>query len=145
MSSVTESVELSAAERNANNGRNVFAVRGQLIPYIDLRGSFALQGQAPEMEKIVIVRHQDQRVGLTVDRVIGSHQTVIQNLGRFFRDTHVVSGATITGDGRVALILDIAGLVQFANQRCHPKHSRAELASRLPRPEGGLALGTPLQ
>lgn len=145
MSSVTESVELSAAERRANNGRNVFAVRGQLIPYIDLRGSFALHGQAPEMEKIVIVRHQDQRVGLTVDRVIGSHQTVIQNLGRFFRDTHVVSGATITGDGRVALILDIAGLVQFANQNCQPKHSRADLASRLVRPEGGLPFGTPLQ
>lgn len=115
MSSVTESVELLASERQRNNGRNVFAVRGQLIPYIDLRTTFDLDGKAPEVEKIVIVHHQDERVGLTVDRVIGSHQTVIQNLGRFFRNINVVSGATITGDGRVALILDIAGLVGHAN------------------------------
>jgi two-component system chemotaxis sensor kinase CheA len=116
MSVVTENVELTRADRGRNNGRNVFAVRGELIPYIDLRAHFAIGGQPPEVEKIVIVRHQDQRVGLTVDRVLGSHQTVIQSLGRFYKGTEVVSGATITGDGRVALILDIAGLVRFASR-----------------------------
>jgi len=116
MSAVTENVELTRGDRGRNNGRNVFAVRGDLIPYIDLRSHFQIGGQTPETEKIVIVRHQDQRVGLTVDRVLGSHQTVIQSLGRFYKGTEVVSGATITGNGRVALILDIAGLVQFASR-----------------------------
>ena len=116
MSAVTENVELTRGDRGRNNGRNVFAVRGDLIPYIDLRSHFQIGGQTPETEKIVIVRYQDQRVGLTVDRVLGSHQTVIQSLGRFYKGTEVVSGATITGNGRVALILDIAGLVQFASR-----------------------------
>jgi two-component system chemotaxis sensor kinase CheA len=111
-----ESVELTNAERLRNNGRNVFAIRGELIPYIDLRQMFGLGGERPSIEKIVIVRLEQERVGLTVDRVIGSHQTVIQNLGKFYRNTSVVSGATITGDGRVALILDILGMARYADR-----------------------------
>lgn len=116
MSAVMESVELTNTERLRNNGRNVFAIRGELIPYIDLRHMFGLGGERPAIEKIVIVRLEQERVGLTVDRVIGSHQTVIQNLGKFYRNTSVVSGATITGDGRVALILDILGMARYADR-----------------------------
>ena len=117
MASVTENVELHRAQRNSNNGRNVIAVRGELVPYIDLRNLFQMDGEAPEIEKIVLVRYEDQRVGLVVDRVLGTHQTVIQSLGRFLRDVNVVSGATIMGDGRVALILDISAVVRFADCR----------------------------
>ena len=69
----------------------------------------------PAVEKIVLVREEDQRVGLVVDRVLGTHQTVIQSLGIFLRTVNVVSGATIMGDGRVALILDIPAVVRHAN------------------------------
>lgn len=116
MSVVTENVELQRAERGRNNGRNVVAVRGDLVPYVRLRELFHQSEDELDIEKIVIVRHEDQRVGLVVDRVLGSHQTVIQSLGKFYRNIEVVSGATIMGDGRVALILDLAGLVRFANQ-----------------------------
>ena len=115
MSVVTENVELRRADRSRNNGRNLVAVRGEQVPYIHLRELFGQEEGEPEIEKIVIVRHEDQRVGLVVDRVLGSHQTVIQSLGRFYRDVEVLSGATIMGDGRVALILDLAGLVRSAN------------------------------
>lgn len=115
MSVVTENVELQRLERSRNNGRNVVAVRGDLVPYVRLRELFAETEGELELEKIVIVRHEDQRVGLVVDRVLGSHQTVIQSLGKFYRNIEIVSGATIMGDGRVALILDVAGLVRFAN------------------------------
>jgi len=114
LAAVTENVELLHSSRARNNGRNVIAVRGELIPYIDLRRAFAIEGEAPPVEKVVIVRHEDQRVGLVVDRVIGTHQTVIQSLGRFYRNIDVVSGATIMGDGRVALILDISAIVRHA-------------------------------
>ena len=118
MAVVTEIVELLESERARNNGRNLVAVRGELIPYIDLRESFQMDGVAPSISKIVLVRYEDKRVGLVVDRVMGTHQTVIQALGRFFRNIHVVSGSTVMGDGRVALILDIAGVVHLANSRC---------------------------
>jgi two-component system chemotaxis sensor kinase CheA len=49
---------------------------------------------------------------------MGTHQTVIQSLGRFFRKIEVVSGSTVMGDGRVALILDVAGVVRLADRGC---------------------------
>jgi two-component system chemotaxis sensor kinase CheA len=118
MSMVTENVELMRAQRARNNGRNVIAVRGELVPYIDLRSAFHVPGEAPAIEKVVIVRHEDNRVGLVVDRVLGTHQTVIQSLGKFFRDINVVSGATIMGDGRVALIIDTAAAVRLVDREC---------------------------
>lgn len=118
MAAVTENVELRQSDRSLNNGRNIIAVRGDLIPYIDLRETFTVEGEAPPVSKIVIIRYEDKRVGLVVDRVMGTHQTVIQSLGHFFKRIDVVSGSTIMGDGRVALILDIAGLVRRADDLC---------------------------
>jgi two-component system chemotaxis sensor kinase CheA len=115
MAVVTENVELPLSERERNNGRNLVAVRGEQIPYIDLRKVFAIQGAPPSISKIVLVRHEDQRIGLVVDRVMDTHQTVIQALGPFFRNIEVVSGSTVMGDGRVALILDVAGVVRLAD------------------------------
>jgi len=92
-------------------------VRGDLIPYIRLRETFSINGDALDIEKIVIVRHGTDRVGLVVDRVLGSQQTVIQSLGRFYRNIDLISGSTIMGDGRVALILDVAGMVRFSERQ----------------------------
>jgi two-component system chemotaxis sensor kinase CheA len=117
MFAVTENVELLSSERRTKNGRNVIAVRGELIPYIDLRALFQMGGHVPEIEKIVIVEHEEQRVGFVVDRVLGTHQTVLQPLGRFFHNVTVASGATIMGDGGVALILDIASTISLADQQ----------------------------
>jgi two-component system chemotaxis sensor kinase CheA len=117
MSAVTENVELLGSERLKKNGRNVISVRGELVPYIDLRELFEFGSAAPDIEKIVIVEHEEQRVGFVVDRVLGTHQTVLQPLGRFFRNVVVASGATIMGDGGVALILDIASVIKLADRR----------------------------
>lgn len=116
MAAVAENVELARLERSKKNGRNLIAVRGELVPYLCLREDFEMGGQEPETEKVVIVRYGSERVGLVVDRVLGSHQTVIQSLGRFYRNIEVVSGATIMGDGRVALILDLAGVLRRCGQ-----------------------------
>ena len=116
LAAVTENVELSRAERSRNNGRNVLAVRGELIPYIDLREELHIGGETPGIEKVVIVQYGGDRVGLVVERVLGAHQTVIQSLGKFYRKVEVVSGATIMGDGGVALIMDIAAVVRYADR-----------------------------
>ena len=136
MAAITENVELHRAQRNSNNGRNVVAVRGELVPYIDLRNYSKMDGDAPAIEKIVLVRHEDQRVGLVVDRVLGTHQTVIQSLGHFLAKVKVVSGATIMGDGRVALILDISAVVRFAD-------CRIELGTAWADHEPGQTVGDP--
>jgi two-component system chemotaxis sensor kinase CheA len=115
MSAVTENVELHKSQRSLNNGRNVISVRGDLIPYIDLRALFEVEGESPAIEKIVIVEHEEQRVGFVVDRVLGTHQTVLQPLGRSFHNVTVASGSTIMGDGSVALILDVGAIIKLAS------------------------------
>jgi two-component system chemotaxis sensor kinase CheA len=120
MTAVTETVELMRDARAQNNGRNVIAVRGELIPYIDLRETFSCEGEHPEISKIVIVHHEEERVGLLVDRVLGTHQTVIQPLGKFLKKIEVASGSTVMGDGRVALILDVGAIVRLADVQARP-------------------------
>ena len=70
-----------------------------------------MQSDRPEREQIMVAETEEGRYGFVVDQVLGDHQTVIKNLGRFYRHVQVVSGATILGDGTVALILDPHRLV----------------------------------
>lgn len=116
MVAVLENVELTRAERNSKNGRNLVNVRGELVPYVRLRELFDARTPEPAFEKIVIVTINGQRLGLVVDHVLGSHQTVIQSLGPFYRDVELFSGTTIMGDGRVAIIVDLAGVVRHVER-----------------------------
>jgi two-component system, chemotaxis family, sensor kinase CheA len=112
LAAVTENVELTAAERRANNGRNVVALRGEWVPYVRLRDMFAMDGDGDAFERVVVVEVDRARVGIVVDRIVGVHQTVIQPLGRLYRGVDMFSGTTIMGDGRVAMILDLARTIR---------------------------------
>ena len=81
-----------------------------------LRDWFQVPGEAPAREQIVVTETDDLRVGLVVDQVVGGQQTVIKPLGRLFRDVRGLAGATILGDGTVALILDVVQLVQHVER-----------------------------
>src|SRR5208337_3509181 len=83
-------------------------------PYIRLREHFHVRSRAPEIEQIMLVETSEGRFGFVVDRVLGNCQTVIKSLGRFYRQVQVVSGATILGNGTVALILDPERLARDA-------------------------------
>lgn len=111
LANVEECVELTWAQTNRIKGRNILNVRGEVVPYIRLRDKFGLNGHPPPLEHIVITEVNNQRIGFVVDHVIGSHQTVIKSLGPAFKNAQEISGATILGDGRVALILDVNRLV----------------------------------
>jgi len=89
-------------------------VREHLVPYIPLRERFLIHGESPDIEQIVITEVNGSRIGFVVDQVIGEHQTVIKSLGRAYKNVAGISGATILGDGSVALILDVPQLVQSA-------------------------------
>lgn len=112
LSLVDECIELTRDDVAAAHGREMATVRGQRIPYIPLRQKFAIGGSVPEIEQVVITQVDGNRVGFVVDHVIGEHQTVIKSLGRAYKNVEGLSGATILGDGSVALILDIPQLVQ---------------------------------
>jgi two-component system, chemotaxis family, sensor kinase CheA len=117
LSLVEECVELTREASTATHGRHLAHVRGQLVPYIHLREHFMVNGTPPGFEQIVITNVDGRRVGMVVDTVVGEHQTVIKSLGRFYRQVDGISGATILGNGTVALILDIPRLVRLVEQQ----------------------------
>ncbi|MFW5800421.1 MAG: chemotaxis protein CheA [Spirochaeta sp.] len=115
LSSVEECLEWTAGTRSANtakedSGQQVISSRGSLLSIISLRHYLDIADSAPQIQQIVVVNHRGQKAGLIVDQVIGGHQTVIKNLGMLYRDIPGISGASIMGDGSVALILDIQRL-----------------------------------
>lgn len=112
LSIVEECVELTRDEASRSRGGNMTYLRGEIVPYIRLRERFRIFEDAPEIEQIVVTEGVGGRVGFVVDKVIGEHQTVIKNLGKMYKDVQWISGATILGDGTVALILDTAQLVR---------------------------------
>lgn len=117
LSAVEECVELTVAEDVRARGRNFLNVRGDLVPFLRLRDLFDAEGEADPHQKIIITTTGDTRVGLVVDQIIGSHQTVIKSLSKLHADVTMFSGATILGDGTAALILDVAQLVSLGQSR----------------------------
>jgi len=116
LAAIEECVELSREDVQASHGRNLANVRGRLTPYICLRDQFAISGARPDIEQIVIVSVRGERIGFVVDFVVGEHQTVIKPLGVLYQDVRGISGATILGDGSVALILSPGDLTQMAEK-----------------------------
>ncbi|HCL56416.1 MAG TPA: chemotaxis protein CheA [Spirochaetia bacterium] len=108
LSIVEECIEYNEKVINKFHGRNVFNFRGHAIPYIDLRELFEVEGEEVfEPRQVVITRVESQLIGLVVDKVIRQHQTVIKSLGRMFNQIDEISGASILGNGDIAMILDI--------------------------------------
>lgn len=108
---VEECVELPADVERRHSNRNFLNIRGALVPFLRLRDSFAVRHPPDPYQKIVIISSGDKRVGLVVDQVLGDHQTVIKSMSKLHADVANFSGATILGDGSVALILDIGQIV----------------------------------
>ncbi len=117
LSAVEECIELTAADEARAKGRSFLNVRGDLVPFLRLRDLFDSEGQADPHQKVIVTSIGDTRVGLVVDQIIGSHQTVIKSLSKLHADVTMFSGATILGDGSAALILDVAQLVTLGQSR----------------------------
>ena len=114
LDAVIECIEFPRDGSEDFASRGVINLRGQALPYVRLRECFRLGGQPSERENVLVLRYHDQRVGLVVDRLFGENQTVIKPLGRALGDLPGVSGSAILGNGRVALILEVEGLLREA-------------------------------
>lgn len=116
LSAVDECVEIAAAEQRRRSGRRMLEIREDLIPFVPLEEALNLpagmDGQA--VRRVVVTRQEGQRVGFVVDDILGQAQTVIKPLSRHHAAIPGLSGATILGDGSVALILDMAALAGSA-------------------------------
>ena len=120
LNSIVESLRPApdAVKTIAGRGR-VVQIRGEYLPVVALADMMGLQARvSAESDGILVVVETGQRrMALFVDALLGQHQVVIKSLERNFRKVSGVSGATIMGDGRVALILDASGLARMAAHR----------------------------
>ncbi|PVY56946.1 MULTISPECIES: chemotaxis protein CheW [unclassified Simplicispira] len=117
LSSVVESFQVNASDVNTvAQGSQLVKVRDEYMPVIGLERIFEVPRFDLEKSStiMVVVEADGNRVALLVDELLGQHQVVVKNLESNYRKVPNVSGATILGDGRVALILDIGGLVRRA-------------------------------
>jgi two-component system chemotaxis sensor kinase CheA len=117
LAAVEECLELSLEEDLRSRGRSMIQVRDTLVPFIRLRELFDTGTRPDPYQKIVVITTGGERVGLVVDQIIGSHQTVIKSMSVLHQDVASFSGATILGDGGVALILDVVQLVALGQNR----------------------------
>jgi two-component system chemotaxis sensor kinase CheA len=117
LAAVEECIELTHDKDDRFHGRHLTAVRDSVVPYISLRKTFDVNGAPPPIEQIVIADMDGSKIGFVVDHVVGEHQTVIKALGQVYKHVRGVSGATILGDGTLALILDIRKLAHAVEQQ----------------------------
>jgi len=122
LSVIEECVEMTREEATLSRERSMMTFRGKAFTYISLRHLLGIEGEQPDIEKVILVKVKGRRTGFSVDQVVGQHQTVIKTLSRVYGNVEGISGATILGDGTVALILDVSQLVT-AKQK---KESQAE-------------------
>lgn len=123
LAAVEECLELSLEEDIRSRGRSMIQLRERLVPFLRLRELFATGTRPDPFQKIVVIATGGERVGLVVDQIIGSHQTVIKSMSSLHRSIPSFSGATILGDGGVALILDVVQLVALGQS--HEERLRA--------------------
>jgi len=114
LSSVEECVDLPESENQREDGRTILRIRNQLVPYLSLDKLFGYTPSTVEKRRVAIVKAEGQRIGLVVDDVLGQLQTVIKPLSPFHRSVEELAGATILGDGSIALILDVNALARRA-------------------------------
>lgn len=108
LASVESCLDLNEVKKeSAERSGDIIQYREQFMPYFSLRPFLKYPGSPPEQEQVVVIRTEDSLYGVVVDQVIGGHQTVIKNLGKVFRDARCFSGASILGNGQVALILNV--------------------------------------
>jgi two-component system chemotaxis sensor kinase CheA len=118
--SIVESIRPRRADvRALAAGGHVVAVRGEPVPLVRLHAIFGVPDAVadPASGAVVIVEHEGRRLALLVDELLGQQQVVVKTLEANYRKVDGTMGATILGDGRVALILDVSGIATLAGYR----------------------------
>jgi two-component system chemotaxis sensor kinase CheA len=117
---VAEIVSVSASQLSSVQGRPMATLRGRVVPLLRLGDLLAFHGAAASQVSattLVIVGNEGEEVGLAVDRVIGEEDVVIKSIAENFENVRGIAGASILGDGRISLILDVAGLIDLASKQ----------------------------
>ncbi len=120
LTNIIESLLIGEADTRSVSGKgHMIHVRGEYLPLVSMRALFNLPLDTTSSvgDVVVIVEAEGRKVALWVDELLGQHQVVIKSLESNYRKLPGISGATIMGDGKVALILDVAALSMTPSQQ----------------------------
>lgn len=114
LSYIVECLDLSAVHREP--GRDFINFRGGIVPFVDLRAFFRLPATDAPDRQLVIVSVDGRSMGLVVDAIHDTYQSVIKSLGRVYEKLEGISGAIMLGNGTPALVLDVDRLVRISRK-----------------------------
>ncbi len=114
LSSIIETSIIKKGDILSAHNQRVIDFRGKVVPLLSLKEIFDVpsENQDSEFLSVVIVRKGDKMAGLVVDSFIGQQEVVLKSLGNYLTNVFAISGATILGDGQVALIVDCNALIK---------------------------------
>lgn len=116
LASVIETVRISQDEIYTVENKSVLRLRNEVLPLVRLADIFGVDSVFDDSEQsyVVVIGLAENKIGIIVDFLIGQEEVVIKSLGSYLKGTDGIAGATIRGDGRVTLIVDIAAMMQMA-------------------------------
>jgi len=116
LSSVLETVRVPAEEIYSIEGKDVLRLRDEILPLVRLSDVFDIEEVFDSGENlyIVVIALADSKLGVVVDTLVGQEEIVIKSLGDYLQGIQGIAGATIRGDGRVTLIVDVGALMELA-------------------------------
>ncbi|MCM3759805.1 chemotaxis protein CheA [Alkalihalobacillus oceani] len=114
LSSIVETAIVNKQDVYSAHNQKVIDFRGKVVPLVFLKDIFQVPGEQTDDEfySLVIVHKGEKVAGLVVDSLIGQHDIVLKSLGNYLKDVFAISGATILGNGQVALIVDSNALIK---------------------------------
>ncbi len=127
--SIIESLQVDQAMVNSVAGSTeMYRLREDYIPIVRLYDIFGIAPKTTRLQEalLVVVEHEGNKIGLMVDELLGQQQVVIKSLETNYRRVEGLSGATILGDGTVALILDVGGLISLSGRGGSGRHAGAD-------------------
>jgi two-component system chemotaxis sensor kinase CheA len=132
LANVEETLRVSETEISIMEETEVMYLRGKTLPIFRLAVLFGLKSSQETSETdffVVVVNTGNQRIGLMVDALLGQEEVVIKPLADYLHEQNCFSGATIIGDGRISLILDVYELINMTTDRQIKKHHDQEKKS----------------
>lgn len=118
LSSVKETVRITQDEIYTVDGKSVLRLRDEVLSLVRLTDIFGVDSvlESPNEVYVVIIALAEQKIGVIVDYLIGQEEVVIKSLGYYLKSTQGIAGATVRGDGRITLIVDVAAMMDMAKE-----------------------------
>jgi two-component system chemotaxis sensor kinase CheA len=122
LTSMSESLLIEHGEVRTIEGKEVYNLRGEMLPIVSIARMFGLEGDASDRSYAVVVGYGDRRLGLFVDELIGQHEVVIKSLGGYFKGLRGFAGAAEIGKHEVILVIDVESVIEESLFRQRAAH-----------------------